>query len=206
VRPQQTEQGHPVLSGASLRGQEADRRGGIAARPRPARGGPCAATPRPDRALFCSAGGCRHRWTRAVEQEARHAAGLHRCMHMCLCEGVMDDDQLERVAELFKALGTVSRLRILTSLAASEGTVGSLVQATGLSQPLVSQHLRLLRSMNLVTVSRSGREATYTLTDDHVVHVIDDAIAHTVEASPATSHSHSTTVGPGRTTASRRFS
>ncbi|WP_052274488.1 ArsR/SmtB family transcription factor [Arthrobacter sp. L77] len=72
-----------------------------------------------------------------------------------------DDAQLEKVAELFRALSTVSRLRILTSLAGGAGSVGSLVEATALSQPLVSQHLRVLRCMNLVTVSRSGREAIY---------------------------------------------
>jgi len=44
--------------------------------------------------------------------------------------------------------------------------------------------------MNLVTVSGSGREAIYALTDEHVVHVINDAIVHTVEASPTTEHSH----------------
>ncbi|WP_459304920.1 ArsR/SmtB family transcription factor [Arthrobacter sp. Sr33] len=101
---------------------------------------------------------------------------------MCLYVAMPEDEQLEKVAELFKALGATSRLRILTSLAASEGSVGSLVQATGLSQPLVSQHLRLLRSMNLVTVTRSGRDATYALTDEHVAHVISDAIAHTGES------------------------
>jgi DNA-binding transcriptional ArsR family regulator len=93
-----------------------------------------------------------------------------------------DADQLEKVAELFKVLGTVSRLRLLTSLAQGEASVGSLAESTGLSQPLVSQHLRLMRSMNLVTVSRSGREAIYALADEHVAHVIDDAIAHTAEA------------------------
>jgi DNA-binding transcriptional ArsR family regulator len=103
---------------------------------------------------------------------------------------MVDDRDLEKVAELFKVLGTVSRLRILTALATGEGSVSSLVQATGLSQPLVSQHLRLLRSMDLVAVNRSGRDAVYTLTDEHVAHVIDDAIAHTIEASPTTDHTH----------------
>uniref|UniRef100_UPI003F49A2AD ArsR/SmtB family transcription factor n=1 Tax=Paenarthrobacter nicotinovorans TaxID=29320 RepID=UPI003F49A2AD len=101
-----------------------------------------------------------------------------------------DDEQLKQAAELFKVLGTVSRLKILAFLARSEGTVGSIVDATGLSQPLVSQHLRVLRSINLVTVNRSGREAIYALTDDHVAHVINDAIAHTGEASPVTDHTH----------------
>ncbi|MBG6192305.1 hypothetical protein IWX64_003276 [Arthrobacter sp. CAN_A212] len=36
--------------------------------------------------------------------------------------------------------------------------------------------------MNLVTVTRSGRDAVYALTDEHVAHVINDAIAHTGEA------------------------
>ena len=95
-----------------------------------------------------------------------------------------DDAQLEQAAELFKALSTVSRLRILTSLAGGEGSVGSLVQSTGLSQPLVSQHLRVLRSMNLVTVSRSGREAIYALTDEHdVVQVALAAVKLAHEAS-----------------------
>lgn len=92
-----------------------------------------------------------------------------------------DSRNLEKVAELFRALGAVSRLRLLASLSAGEGTVGSLVQITGLSQPLVSQHLRVLRSLNLVTVNRSGREAIYALSDQHVAHVISDAIAHADE-------------------------
>ncbi len=103
-------------------------------------------------------------------------------MHICLYVAVTDDRQLEQVAELFRALGTVSRLRILTSLSSGEGSVGSLVEATGLSQPLVSQHLRLLRQINVVSVSRLGREALYELTDEHVAHVINDAIAHASEA------------------------
>lgn len=94
-----------------------------------------------------------------------------------------ESPELEKVAELFKALSATSRLRILTQLADSEGSVGRLVEETGLSQSLVSQHLRLLRSVNLVSVSRSGRDAVYSLTDSHVAHVIADAIAHTSEAS-----------------------
>lgn len=93
-----------------------------------------------------------------------------------------ESPNLEKVAELFRALGAVSRLRLLATLSSGEGTVGSLVQTTGLSQPLVSQHLRVLRSLNLVSVNRSGREAIYALSDQHVAHVINDAIAHADEA------------------------
>ncbi|RAD74801.1 transcriptional regulator, partial [Burkholderia multivorans] len=53
--------------------------------------------------------------------------------------------------------------------------------STGLSQPLVSQHLKFLRGLHLVGVNRIGREAYYSLKDDHVAHIILDALAHTVE-------------------------
>jgi DNA-binding transcriptional ArsR family regulator len=52
------------------------------------------------------------------------------------------------------------------------------------SQPLVSQHLRVLRSSGVVVVTRRGREAHYAVADDHVTHVIEDAIAHVLEEPP----------------------
>ena len=103
-------------------------------------------------------------------------------MHTCLYSYVIADVDLEKAAELFKVLGTASRLRILTELANEPRSVGALAEKTRLSQPLVSQHLRVLRGTNLVTVNRAGREAVYALADDHVAHVIRDAITHTQEA------------------------
>lgn len=92
-----------------------------------------------------------------------------------------DEEALIRTAELFKALSTASRLRILCVLAGEPSSVTTLVETTKLSQPLVSQHLKTLRGNNLVTVTRTGREALYSLSDDHVAHVIRDTIAHSRE-------------------------
>lgn len=92
-----------------------------------------------------------------------------------------DEQTLIRTAELFKALSTPSRLRILCLLPLRPSSVSTLVEATRLSQPLVSQHLKTLRGNNLVTVTRTGREALYALADDHVAHVIRDTIAHSRE-------------------------
>ncbi|MEH3067904.1 MAG: metalloregulator ArsR/SmtB family transcription factor [Aeromicrobium erythreum] len=60
-----------------------------------------------------------------------------------------------------------------------EQTVGDLVEWTGRSQPLVSQHLRILRTARLVSGERRGREVVYSLTDEHVAHVLLDAFQHT---------------------------
>jgi ArsR family transcriptional regulator len=93
-----------------------------------------------------------------------------------------DEQTLIRTAEMFKALSTPSRLRILCVLSDQPSSVTTLVEVTRLSQPLVSQHLKTLRGNNLVTVTRTGREALYALADDHVAHVIRDTIAHSRES------------------------
>ena len=88
---------------------------------------------------------------------------------------------LAEAAQLFKVLGNESRLGLLQLIGAEPRTVGALVEATGMSQPLVSQHLRTLRQGGLVTASRAGKEVTYRLVDLHVAHVIADALAHVRE-------------------------
>lgn len=90
-------------------------------------------------------------------------------------------EAIDRTAEVFKALATSSRLRILLILSHGPSTVTGIVDLTDLSQPLVSQHLKLLRGLGLVEVQRRGREAIYSLKDDHVAHMVVDALAHVVE-------------------------
>lgn len=87
----------------------------------------------------------------------------------------------DAAAHLFKVLGSVSRLRLLRQISAQPHTVSALVSATGMSQPLVSQHLRTLRQTGIVTAQRHGREITYRIADAHVSHVIADALHHVAE-------------------------
>jgi len=58
-----------------------------------------------------------------------------------------------------------------------------LVERLGMSQPLVSSHLRVLRGARLVGVERHGREAAYSLADQHVAHIVADAVQHSKEES-----------------------
>lgn len=88
---------------------------------------------------------------------------------------------LAEAAELFKVLGNESRLGLLVLLGREPHAVSALVAATGMSQPLVSQHLRTLRQTGLVTTRRAGKEITYLIADDHVTHVITDALTHVQE-------------------------
>jgi DNA-binding transcriptional ArsR family regulator len=73
-------------------------------------------------------------------------------------------------------------LQLLCLLAEGPSTVSGLVDRSRLSQPLVSQHLRILRETGLVSLTRVGREAVYAVTDTHVAHIVADAIEHVGEA------------------------
>ena len=59
------------------------------------------------------------------------------------------------------AFADPSRRAILDRLGGGERAVGELVAALGLSQPAVSQHLRVLLDAGLVTVRREGRRRLY---------------------------------------------
>ncbi|WIB63391.1 metalloregulator ArsR/SmtB family transcription factor [Curtobacterium sp. MCBD17_040] len=94
----------------------------------------------------------------------------------------MTDHRVSIAAELFKALSSPARLRVLVALIEAPCDVSSLAAQTELSQPLVSQHLRTLRLAGLVEVERIGRNAVYSFRDEHVAHIVSDALTHVGEA------------------------
>jgi DNA-binding transcriptional ArsR family regulator len=75
-------------------------------------------------------------------------------------------------AKLFRGFADPSRLALLEALRAGERTVGGLVQATGLSQSNVSNHLGCLRDCGLVASRQQGRFVYYTLSDPRVGHLL----------------------------------
>ena len=90
--------------------------------------------------------------------------------------------ELAAAAELLKAFAHPLRLAIVLQVRDhGERCVHELVEALGAAQPLVSQHLRILRDAGVLTGRRRGREMAYELADEHVVHIALDAIAHAAE-------------------------
>ncbi len=92
------------------------------------------------------------------------------------------DQPLEAASELLKVLASPVRLGIVRELSSGARHVHELVAALRVSQPLVSQHLRVLRAARIVTTRRQAREIEYSLADDHVAHIVLDAIRHAAEA------------------------
>jgi DNA-binding transcriptional ArsR family regulator len=65
--------------------------------------------------------------------------------------------------DAFNAVAEPRRRQILDLLAGGERPVNALVTATGLAQPQVSKHLRVLREVGAVEVRGDGRQRLYRL-------------------------------------------
>src|SRR6185312_1118818 len=70
---------------------------------------------------------------------------------------------LDAAGELLRALAAPVRIAIVLQLRESQRCVHELVDALGVPQPLVSQHLKILKAAGVVTGERSGREVLYRL-------------------------------------------
>lgn len=75
-------------------------------------------------------------------------------------------------AKLFRGFADPSRLAILGALRAGPLTVTQIVQATGLTQPNVSNHLGCLRDCGLLASEQQGRYVCYGLSDERVARLL----------------------------------
>ncbi len=85
---------------------------------------------------------------------------------------VLQDDHYQTVAFLAKSLSDENRLRILLCVSNGKKSVSSIVEELGLSQPLVSHHLKELKRSLLVSIERSGPFIYYELVDPRILDVI----------------------------------
>ena len=92
-----------------------------------------------------------------------------------------DQQTLERLASLFKAMGEVTRLKILTTLRGGEMCVSDLAALLGVSDSAVSQHLRLLKYLALVKCRRQGQCMLYSLDDQHLQDILGASLEHLKE-------------------------
>ena len=92
--------------------------------------------------------------------------------------GALSEEDAEYLAEVMRALAAPLRLRILSALREGPLTVSTICEQLGAAQAAVSNHLRLLRHLNLVTGNRQGRNIYYQLFDEHVSDLLDQAIDH----------------------------
>jgi DNA-binding transcriptional ArsR family regulator len=102
----------------------------------------------------------------ATREEELHPVGASRG------ETFPEAEHFQIVAFLAKSLSDENRLRILLCVSHGKKSVSSIVEELGLSQPLVSHHLRELKRSLLVRIERSGPFIYYELSDARILDVI----------------------------------
>jgi ArsR family transcriptional regulator len=85
-----------------------------------------------------------------------------------LVSNLPDEDAILRLSNIFHALRSGPRLKVMYLLLEKEMCVCELEVALGMSQSSISHNLRTLRQLDLVRTKKNGRFVVYSLADDHV--------------------------------------
>lgn len=88
-----------------------------------------------------------------------------------------DADLLTLASETLKLLAEPTRLHLMWQLDKKEHNVGELVEATGASRTVVSQHLAKLRLGGLVATRKDGRHVYYRIADGHAGRLVTEALS-----------------------------
>ncbi len=82
--------------------------------------------------------------------------------------------EIEKMAEILKAIGHPMRLEILKIMKQHEPlTVAELIEATGLEQSLLSHHLIKMKDKGILQSFREGRNINYSLNDRTILNLFD---------------------------------
>lgn len=91
------------------------------------------------------------------------------------------DEVLYDLAELFKAFGDSTRVKLLCALFESDMCVCDLAAVLGISQSAVSHQLRTLKASRLVKFRRDGKVIYYSLDDEHIKSIFNQGFEHITE-------------------------
>ncbi len=81
-------------------------------------------------------------------------------------------DLCNEIQRLGKGIGNANRYRILEVLMNGPKTVGEIVKEVQLSQPNVSQNLKILKETSLVSDQRCGQEVVYSINVAHMTSLL----------------------------------
>ena len=88
------------------------------------------------------------------------------------------EEALYDLAETFRVLGDLTRVRILMALVGSESCVRDLAEGLDLTDSAVSHQLRILRNSRLVKFRKDGKNALYSISDEHVTTIFREGLEH----------------------------
>jgi DNA-binding transcriptional ArsR family regulator len=93
-------------------------------------------------------------------------------------ESLYEEEVINRLAQIFKALADPTRLKIIYVLSKSPLCVCDIANLLDMTQSAISHHLRLLRNLRLVKFKKEGKMAIYSLDDEHVLQLFKQGMDH----------------------------
>ena len=94
---------------------------------------------------------------------------------------IPDDETTQNLAEMFKVFGDNTRIRILWTLFDKELCVYDIAEALSMSQSAISHQLKTLKQARRIKSRREGKNAFYSIDDDHVKRIIEQMLIHVEE-------------------------
>ena len=90
----------------------------------------------------------------------------------------LNSSVVSKLSSFFKVIGDETRVRIIYALSQGEMCVGDISEILGISQSAVSHQLKQLRMEGQVKTRREGKNIYYSLDDEHVVDILNQALKH----------------------------
>lgn len=120
-----------------------------------------------------------------MEQEKNFAVCDCDVIHADMVEiarnNMPEDEKLYDLADFFKIFGDSTRIKILWALDKHEMCVCDLAVLLNMTKSAISHQLKTLRQEKLVKYRRDGKNAFYSLQDEHVRNILEIGLEHIEE-------------------------
>lgn len=116
-----------------------------------------------------------------MDQQKQEKGSIQHRHQARLWPKLPDRAELERASAMFRALGDSARLRLVTRLSGGEACVTELADAEGEKLTTVSARLKTLNDVRLVKTRREAKHIYYSLSDIHVLRLVESVMQHAAE-------------------------
>lgn len=94
------------------------------------------------------------------------------------------ETELANVLSFYKVLADETRLRILYALKEREMCAGDIAVLLDMTKSAVSHQLAVMRNMHQIKSRREGKNVFYSLDDEHIVDILEEAMIHMDHTEP----------------------
>ncbi|MDO4976151.1 MAG: metalloregulator ArsR/SmtB family transcription factor [Eubacteriales bacterium] len=95
-------------------------------------------------------------------------------------QGMPVIEDIQKVVTFYKVLSDETRLKILYALKEQELCAGDIAVLLDMTKSAVSHQLAVMRKMHQIKSRREGKNVFYSLDDEHIVDILEEAMVHMV--------------------------